>query len=107
MYILTNKDNTIIHISETIRYEENGNILVDGGSLAIAVAPNEQINVYEVETVDEGIAENQYCYTEEKGFYKNENYKEPEPTDTQKIRDLQEQITDLQIALTEMYEGGM
>lgn len=76
MYILTNKDNTIIHISETIRYEENGNILVDGGSLAIAVAQNEQINVYEVETVDEGIAENQYCYTEEKGFYKNEYYQE-------------------------------
>ena len=107
MYILTNKDNVIIHISETIGYEENGNILVDGGSLAIAVAPNETINVYEVETVDEGITSEKYCYTEEKGFYKNEGYQEPEPSDTQKIRDLQEQITDLQIALTEMYEGGM
>ena len=84
-YIITNKDNEIIHISDTIGYQENGNILVDNGSLAIAKAPNEKMGVYEVEDVAEGICERKYCYTEEQGFYKNPNYREPEPTETEKI----------------------
>ncbi len=70
-YIITNKDNEIIHISDTIGYQENGNILVDNGSLAIAKAPNEKMGVYEVESVAEEISERKYCYTEEQGFYKN------------------------------------
>ncbi len=105
-YIITNKDNEIIHISDTIGYQENGNILVDNGSLAIAKAPNEKMGVYEVEDVAEGICERKYCYTEEQGFYKNPNYREPEPTETEKIVKLQEQITDLQLALAELVEGG-
>ena len=74
MYIITGKENVIIHISETKGYQTNGNLLVDNGTLAIA---KPLVNgVYEVETVQEGITPSKYCYTEEKGFYKNENYKE-------------------------------
>ena len=35
-YVITNKDDVVIHISETIGYQENGNVLVDNGELAIA-----------------------------------------------------------------------
>lgn len=76
MYIITDKENVIIHTSETIGYQENGNILLNNGELAIAKAPNEKIGVYEVETIEEGVTPAKYCYTEEKGFYKNENYRE-------------------------------
>lgn len=71
MYIITDKDNVIINISKTIGYQSNGNVLVNDGTLAIA---KPLVNgVYEVDEVPEGIEESKYCYTEEKGFYKNEN----------------------------------
>lgn len=104
-YIITNENNAIIHISETIGYQENGNVLVDNNTLAIAKPLVKE--VFEIENIEEGITENKYCYTEEQGFYENENYKEPEPTETQKIEDLQEQITNLQLALAEIVEGGI
>lgn len=106
MYVLTDKDNIIIEISNIYeRDEKYRNIKVDNYN--IAYAPDEQINVYEVLEIPEGVCERKYCYTEEKGFYKNENYKEPEPTDAEKIKQLQEQITDLQLAMTELYESGV
>lgn len=104
-YIITGENNIIIHISETIGYQENGNVLVDNNTLAIAKPLVKE--VYEVENIEEGITENKYCYTEEEGFYENENYEEPEPTNEEKIKDMQEQITDLQLALAEIVEGGI
>lgn len=74
MYIITDKDNVIINISKTIGYQSNGNILVNDGTLAIAKLLVNK--VYEVDEVPEEIEEAKYCYTEEKGFYKNENYVE-------------------------------
>lgn len=73
-YIITDKDNVVIHISNTIGYQENGNVLVDNGELAIAKPLVKE--VYEVEEIEENVEEAKYCYTKEKGFYKNENYKE-------------------------------
>ena len=104
-YIITDKNDVIIHISNTIGYQENGNVLVDNNTLAIAKPLVKE--VYEVENIEEGITENKYCYTAKKGFYKNENYKELEPTEKEKIIDLQEQITNLQLALAEIVEGGI
>jgi hypothetical protein len=74
MYIITDENNIIIHISETIGYQENGNVLVDNETLAIAKPLVKE--VYEVESIDDGIEEAKYCYTEEKGFYKNPDYRE-------------------------------
>ncbi len=73
-YIITEKDDVVIHISETIGYQENGNVLVDNGELAIAKPLVK--DVYEVEEIEENIVEAKYCYTKEKGFYKNEKYRE-------------------------------
>lgn len=99
MYIITDHKNVIIHISETIGYQSNGNVLVDEDSLAIAKPLVKR--VYEVAEVPEEVKENKYCYTEEKGFYTNEDYKEPVDEN-----DLQNQITELQLALAELVEGG-
>ena len=106
MYVLTDKDDKIIEISNSYKLdEEHRNIELDNHN--IAYGPDEKNNVYEVEEVPQEVVANKYCYTEEKGFYKNENYKEPEPSDAQKIKDLQDEVTNLQLALLEAIEGGM
>ena len=103
MYILTNKDDVVFHISETKNYQANGNVLVDNDTLAIPPILIKEI--FEVEEIPAEIQTYKYCYTAEKGFCKNENYREPELSDTEKIKQLQEQVTDLQLALAEMYES--
>lgn len=110
-YILTNKKNKIIAISEVCeRIEEYRNIKLDDHN--IAYAPDETINIYQVEEIPEGVCESKYCYTEERGFYKNENYIEPvnELTEIEKLKlqneSLQEQVTNLELALAEIYENG-
>lgn len=110
MYIITDNKNKITHISETIGYQNNGNVLVDNNSLAIAKTLVK--GVYEVENISEGVVAEKYCYTEEKGFYENIDYVEPidEPTEIEKLKEddriLQNQVTNLQIALAELVEGG-
>lgn len=81
-HILTNKNNEIIEISNTYELdEEHRNIIVDNH--AIAYGPDEKINVFDVEEIPQEVEIAKYCYTEEKGFYKNENYVEPEePVET-------------------------
>lgn len=94
-YVLTNKNNEIIEISNTYELdEEHRNIIVDDH--AIAYAPDEKINVYEVEEIPGEVEIAKYCYTEEKGFYKNENYVEPEEPIETRLKLVEERI-----ALTE------
>lgn len=102
-YIITDNKDVVIHISNTIGYQENGNVLVDNDTLAIAKPLVKE--VYEVQSIDKGICEQKYCYTEADGFYINESYVEPVSEQTE-IEALKEQITDLQLALAELVEGG-
>lgn len=113
MKIVTYKDNRIGAIREEISYEENGNVLIGN---------NEAIGfwlvggIYDVAEIPEGVEEAKYCYTEEKGFYKNKNYVEPTPpAETQELlqkiallekqnKDLDEQITEIQLLIV---EGGI
>lgn len=74
MYILTDKQNSIIAISKTLNYQNNGNPLVYNNTLAITSAL--VANIYEKnENIDEKYNSFKYCYTEEKGFYENPNWK--------------------------------
>lgn len=101
-YVLTNKDNEIIEISNTYELDEkHRNVIVDNH--AIAYGPNEKINVYEVEEIPQEVCEAKWCYTEEKGFYKNENYVEPTNPDKE-MEDLKQELADTQMALAELYE---
>ena len=74
MYIITDENDVIIHISKTLNYQENGNPLVDNDTRAIAKLLVKEI--YKIETVPEKVEASKYCYTKEQGFYKNENYRE-------------------------------
>lgn len=103
-YIITaNEDKRITDISISIGYETNGNIILDNGT---QIACFREVEVHEVEEIPEGIKAEKYCYTEEEGFYKNPNYKEI-ITQEVEIEQLKEQITDLQLALAEIVEGGI
>lgn len=74
MYILTDKENRVISISETLSRQDNGNYLVNNGNLAIAEYL--VVNTYEKnETIEEKYNSSKYCYTEEKGFYVDPNWK--------------------------------
>lgn len=101
MYIITNKENVIIAISNTAEVnEETRNIILDNYN--IAYAPNEMPNIYENVEVPEEVEIQKYCYTEAEGFYKNPDYIAP-------AQPVEEQITDLQLAVAELGEliGGL
>ena len=75
MYILTDKENVIQHITETLERQEGNNYyLIKNRSIAIPPEFIKEVN--EVDSLDEGIEEQKYCYTKHDGFYKNENYVE-------------------------------
>lgn len=105
-YVITDNKNVIMHISETIGYQENGNVLIDNDTSAIGKILVKE--VYEIEEIPTGVVKDKYCYTEEKGFYENVDYVEPinEATEIEKLKaqneSLQEQITELQLAMVEI-----
>lgn len=73
-YVLTNENNEIVAISETLDYQSNGNPLINNGALALASYLVS--HTYENVEIPEGVCESKYCYTPEAGFYKNDNYVE-------------------------------
>lgn len=89
-YLVVDSKNVILAISDTIGYQDNGNALLKNGTMAIPPALFKQ--VVEVQSVDTGVEEMQYCYDAEKGFYKNPDYVAPTKTTEQTIADLQATI---------------
>ena len=70
--------------------------IVDGDDTFYAVTNG--FKDYEVENLPDDLdpqSLNKYCYSEEKGFYKNQNYTEPEPPVEEKVSDLQDYTADL------------
>ena len=97
MKIITNKNTNVINAISNIAEVNEGarNIILDDYN--IAYAPNEKPNIYDVNEIPEGVEIEKYCYTEADGFYKNPNYiAPPQP--------IEEQITDLQLAMAELAE---
>lgn len=76
MYVITGKtDNVVIGIGESLDHMSNGYPRLVNENIAFVT---EQVNVNEVESVPKGNITNEYCYTAERGFYLNPNWKEPE-----------------------------
>lgn len=70
--------------------------IVDGENTFYTVASC--FNDCEVENLPDDLdpqSLNKYCYSKEKGFYKNQNYVEPEPLVEEKVSDLQDYTADL------------
>lgn len=74
MKVVVYNDNSIAAIREEISYESNGNVKI-GNNQTIGFWLVK--GVYDVEEIPSEVEEHKYCYTKEKGFYINENYKEP------------------------------
>lgn len=79
MYIIVDKENAIVDMTRALEYWPNGYPLNVETRTAY---PSDMVDVYEVETIPEGIVSEQYCYTPEEGFYPNPNYREPDPFDS-------------------------
>lgn len=93
MKVVTYNDNSIAAIREEISYQNNGNVIIDRGQ---AIAEILVKAVYDVAEIPSEVKEGKYCYTEERGFYINENYKEPIDETTE--------ISEIQLAIAELYE---
>lgn len=76
-YLLIDPDGVILHISDTLDHQANGNPLVDNGTLAYVACLVER--EAGLETVPEEITAYRYCYTDEAGFTLNPNWVEPTP----------------------------
>lgn len=73
MYIITEKEeNRIINFGKELDYLENGYPRLVEENISF---PNEMVNIYELNEIPENIEVEKYCYTEEKGFYKNNKWK--------------------------------
>lgn len=55
----------------------------------------QDLEIVNVDQVPNEVERYKYCYTIEKGFYKNQNYTEPEPPIEEKVSDLQDYTADL------------
>lgn len=72
MYLITDKiDNKIIEYGEKLDYLENGYPRLINENVAF---PTELVDVNQVDEIPDFVEREKYCYTEEKGFYKNENW---------------------------------
>ncbi len=95
MFVLLDKDNVILHISETLTQDSGGNYVVDSGTLAFA--PSCVDHTAEVESVPDGVCAQQYTY-DGTSFAENANYTVPQ-SETEK---LQAQIDDVMDAMIEL-----
>ena len=104
-YIITNEDNVIVDISNTYeRNEEYRNIILDDHN--IAYGPDEVLNAIQI-NIPTGVEIQKYCYTENDGFYENPNYVEPPKPIEERMNIAEDSITEIELALTEIYEGGL
>ena len=89
MYVLTDNEDVIIYISETIGYQKNGNPLVDNGTLAIASSLVKSVS--DDITIPEGVEPYKYLYKEGE-FSENPNYVKPELSVEEQLAEAQEAL---------------
>ncbi|MEF9974797.1 MAG: hypothetical protein RR893_12820 [Clostridia bacterium] len=75
-HLVLDFENVILCISDTIGYQENGNVLVNRGTLAYAAILVSR--VVEVASIPANVAAMRYCYTNGQ-FVLNPHYVDPTP----------------------------
>lgn len=101
MYVLTSKrDGTIIGMGAELDYMSNGYPRLIDINLAF---PSDATNVYEVDEIPDDVRTGSHCYTSEGGFYKSPSWVEPYNAE-EHVAELEQQLTDLQMALCDVYE---
>lgn len=93
MFVFTSSiDNVVMHIS---------NISIDEGdrykvSDNLYISKDNNLLVFEIDSMGKGIVSGQYCYTPEEGFYINPNWAEP--------MNLEQEVKTLKAQNEELYE---
>ena len=93
-HLLIDHNDAVVHVSPTLAYQDNGNPLVDHGTLAYAsVVVKEAVTVAD-ETIPgdlpSGATDRRYCYIDGE-FVPNPNWVEPvEPTDPAYVAELEQ-----------------
>jgi hypothetical protein len=88
--LILNQDNSIVVMSEEAQEVENGLLIND-----CVYPPSLDTTLFEVEVIPYGVEPVKYCYTEEKGFYENPNYK-PYYSPEERIAMLEEKVAKLE-----------
>lgn len=85
MFIITNKEKSIVvDTGNEVTYWDNGYPVIVEKDVAFV---KEDVNVFEVNELPEDFKQGKYCYAEEKGFYVNPDYVEPDSTNTYGVSD--------------------
>lgn len=114
-YILTDKDNVINYIANNIEEKEDRYLLVEEKLEVFKDYPTQDmegnithnyITLYNLQ-VPENVEEQKYCYNTIDGFYENPNYIEPPKPVEERLDSAELSITEIELALTEIYEGGI
>lgn len=100
MYVLTVENDVILTIAPVARQLDNG---VFTGN-AVYGMPN--IKIHEVAEVPETAKAQSFCYTPEKGFFKNPDYV-PHKSTEERLTDLEEQLKSTRAALDFLLLGGL
>ena len=90
-YILTDNNNVIINISNKTILREDGYFIEEINTVYPTLL---KLRLYEMSEIPSEAQTQKYCYTEEKGFYKNSNYKEYY-TEEQRISALEDVVNTL------------
>lgn len=96
MYVILDNENVIIAISESVIYEDNENVVINNGSLAIPKILYKKI--VEVSELPSTVSPQRYCYTEQKGFYINKNFLEQKDL----LFELNEKVKEQEQAIMEL-----
>ena len=85
MFIVTNKKKSVVVDTgnEVTYWGKSYPVIVEKDDAFI----KEDVNVFEVNELPEDFKQGKYCYTEEKGFYVNPDYVEPDSTNTYGVSD--------------------
>lgn len=114
-YIITNKDNVIQVIANEVETKADRYLLVEERLEIFKDYATQDMEgnithdyqtLYQVE-LPENVVEQKYCYTENDGFYANPNYVEPPKPIEERVSSAEDSITEIELALTEIYEGGL
>lgn len=88
MKIVANKGTfEVIAIGTFKEYWDNGYPIITDLNGMDCAYPLDFYNFFDIDSIPEDYIPGKYCYTEEKGFYLNPDYVEPDPTNTFGIPD--------------------
>lgn len=105
--IVEKNKNTLVGIGIFKGYWDNGYPIITDTNGIDCAYPSDLVVMYKNITIPEGVQQSRYCYTEEKGFYENPDYEEPEEPDPTNTFGIPDEVyhTIKEQAVVEVQEG--